>query len=69
MCSPTGAFDRVFIRPSSLTQVRACIRLTSYEDSRAVSACSSQNRMSISLYILVARVNCSCASCRLPVRP
>jgi len=30
--------------------------------------CSSQNRMSISRYIVVAVARCSCASCRWPVR-
>src|SRR6185436_2604925 len=34
----------------------------------SVSACSSQNGMSISRYIVIAVVRCSCASCRLPVR-
>jgi hypothetical protein len=34
----------------------------------SASACSSQNRMSISRYIAVAVVRCSCAGSRLPVR-
>ena len=34
----------------------------------SASACSSQNRMSISRYIVVAAVRCSCACSRLPVR-
>ena len=34
----------------------------------SASACSSQNRMSISRYIVVAVVRCSCACSRLPVR-
>ena len=34
----------------------------------SASACSSQYRMSISRYIVVAVVRCSRASCRLPVR-
>jgi len=34
----------------------------------SVSACSSQKRMSIWRYIVVAVVRCSCASCRWPVR-
>src|SRR5437899_2713429 len=32
----------------------------------SASACSSQNRMSISRYIVVAVVKCSCACSRLP---
>src|SRR5262245_24634253 len=32
----------------------------------STSACSNQNRMSISRYIVVAVVRCSCVSCRLP---
>ena len=34
----------------------------------SASACSSQNRMSISRYIVVAVVRCSRACSRLPVR-
>jgi hypothetical protein len=34
----------------------------------SVSACSNQNRISISRYVAVAVVRCSCASGRLPVR-
>src|SRR5215467_13552210 len=34
----------------------------------SASACSSQKRMSISRYIVVAMVRCSCAWSRLPVR-
>jgi hypothetical protein len=34
----------------------------------SASACSSQKRMSISRYIVVAVVRCSCASCSLRVR-
>src|SRR5262245_32932554 len=34
----------------------------------SASACSSQNRMSISRYIVVAVMRCWCASSRLPVR-
>src|SRR6476661_924060 len=34
----------------------------------SASACSSQNRTSISRYIAVAVERCSCASCRLPRR-
>ena len=41
------------------TYTRAC---------NSASACSSQNRMSISRYIVVAVVRCSCACSRSPVR-
>ena len=34
----------------------------------SASACPSQNRMSISRYIIAAVVKCSCACSRLPVR-
>jgi len=34
----------------------------------SASACSSQNGISISRYIVVAAVRCSCACSRLPVR-
>jgi hypothetical protein len=43
-------------------------RAAGHSPRSSASACSSQNRMSISRYIVVAVVRCSCASSLLPVR-
>jgi hypothetical protein len=43
-------------------------RSDAHADCLSASACSSQNRMSISRYILVAVVRCSRACSRSPVR-
>ena len=54
---------------ASLTVLCVAAR-TDYQRSSpiSVSACFSQNRMSISRYIVAAVVRCSCACSRLPVR-
>jgi hypothetical protein len=54
---------------ASLTVLRAAPR-TDHQRSSPISfsICSSQNRMSISRYIVVAVARCSCACSRLPVR-
>src|SRR5215468_6101306 len=55
-------------RPPSPREHRASCFRANPTYAPAVSACSSQNRMSISRCIVVAVVRCSCACARLPVR-